>query len=289
MPTVLEPTTAGGCGAANATAHVDQRRWSPASVAKHALAEAEPASSPARAIRSCAPAGQRIVACDACPDSASGSSATESPPFVEGQVRGEPDASRAGRRRLELDAGEPLEGNPVVLAVDEASSIGPRRESASAIHSNGVAVDAAGVAGAASNALARSAAASVACAPCPGAAATRSAAPASRRARRTPSASLAGEDLGAQRLAADARRRTSGIGPVDGSSSAATLSWLSARSHWPSTQSSCDRKTRRASWFGAARTAAVRCASAPFGSPPRTAASASDLGSDFPASDMAAK
>ena len=44
------------------------------------------------------------------------------------------------------------------------------------------------------------------------------------------------------------------IGSAAASSSDATFSWFSARSHWPRTQSSWNRKTRSFASAGAART-----------------------------------
>src|SRR5262245_671099 len=70
------------------------------------------------------------------------------------------------------------------------------------------------------------------------------------------------------------------IGSASGSSSDATRSWLSARSHCPSTHRSWNRKTRSFASAGRARTSSCSRASAAAGSPSfrlRSAASESDM------------
>ena len=61
---------------------------------------------------------------------------------------------------------------------------------------------------------------------------------------------LAGEHLGAQLLAAIASRYICAMASVLASRSAATLSWVSARSHSPITHSSWNRNTRRSASAG---------------------------------------
>src|SRR5205085_4675567 len=63
---------------------------------------------------------------------------------------------------------------------------------------------------------------------------------------------------------------------VDASSSPATLSWFSARSHWPSTHRSWNRNTRSLASLGLARTWSCSSFSAAAVSPWRSACWAAD-------------
>ena len=204
----------------------------------------------------------------------------------EHERRRHPDAIAQVLRRIELDARKARERHPVVAAVD--ARLEHRAETGIGVGDpgEGLAIDLArhfgrGVEGARRDRRPSRR--------CPALCSSDSISRASHSSGwpktigvRFPAKTLA--RISSQRIAWPTVSR---IATVSASMSATTLSCVCARSHWPSTQSNCDRKMRSFASAGLARTALVRCCRAALGSPARSASSASDRASGMACRDVA--
>jgi hypothetical protein len=185
---------------------------------------------------------------------------------LELQVRGHPDAVAQVLGRLDLHVREPRVRNPVVLAVDEGLEHGAQAHVGIGQPLEGRAVDGArDGGGAVERALAQVLGQFALAAPC------RSSDSMSSASHSSGWPKIMGVRVPANTSARRPSQRTASpytcfIGTASASSSAATVSWLSARSHWPMTQSSCAMKTRCLLSEGLARTSSLNALSAATGS-----------------------